>query len=91
MLKPKIITTIFNLTYPLISCYYKHMENTPKTEEKSRGGRPSTVGASVKTTILMDPERMEALNSLASGTQRSRNSLLREAIDDLLTKHGSVH
>ena len=60
------------------------MENTE--EKKGKGGRPSTVGASVKTTILMDPERMDALNALAARTQRSRNSLLREAVDDLLIK-----
>ena len=66
------------------------MENTqekPQTEKpRNRGGRPSTVGASVKTTILMDPERMAALDALAAQTQRSRNSLLREAVDDLITK-----
>ncbi len=59
------------------------------TEEKpKRGGRPTTVGASIKATFLIDPPRMESLNNLADNTQRSRNSLLREAIDDLVAKHG---
>jgi len=76
------------LTYPVIYCYNGGMENTSEVEgKKGAGGRPSTVGATVKTTILVDPERMDALNALALGTQRSRNSLLREAIDDLLVKH----
>lgn len=57
-------------------------------EAKSRGGRPSTVGASVKTTILIDPARFAALNALAAETRRSRNDLFREAVDDLLGKHG---
>ena len=63
-----------------------------ETEEASkpkRGGRPSTVGASIKATFLMDPERMAALDALAKKTQRSRNSLLREAVDDLVAKHGA--
>jgi hypothetical protein len=52
------------------------------------------VDASVKTTILIDPQRMDALNQITKTThqitkttQRSRNSLLREAVDDLITKY----
>ncbi len=76
------------MTYPVIYCYNNAMENTEPTQaKKGRGGRPSTVGASVKTTILVDPERMAALDALAARTQRSRNSLLREAIDVLIVKH----
>ena len=58
-----------------------------ETETKQKSGRPKTVGASIKATFLIDPERMDALNGLAGDTQRSRNSLLREAIDDLMVKH----
>lgn len=65
------------------------MENTAEvSQKKNRGGRPSTVGASVKTTILIDPARMGALNAIAAETRRSRNDLFREAVDDLLVKHG---
>ena len=75
------------MTYPVINGYNSDMGNTEETQtKKGRGGRPSTVGASVKTTILMDPERMGALDVLAAKTQRSRNSLIREAVDDLLKK-----
>ena len=74
------------MTYPVIYCYNGGMENTDIVKEKGKGGRPSTVGASVKTTILLDPERVSALDALSKTTQRSRNSLLREAIDDLLQK-----
>lgn len=51
-------------------------------------GRPVTVGATVKATYLMDPARIEALARLCDKTQRTRNSLLREAVDDLLAKYG---
>ncbi len=79
------------MTYPVITCYNSGMENTEETQaKKGRGGRPSTVGASVKTTILMDPERMDALDVLAGKTQRSRNSLIREAVDDLLKKQEGI-
>lgn len=75
------------MTYPVIYGYNRSMENTQEqTKSGGKGGRPSTVGASVKTTILVDPDRMAGLNALAAQTQRSRNSLLREAIDDLLKK-----
>lgn len=47
-----------------------------------------TVGATVKATYLMDPARIKSLAQLCDQTQRTRNSLLREAVDDLLTKYG---
>lgn len=70
----------------------ENMQEADKTDvvKKGRGGRPSTVGASVKTTLLIDPARMEALNAIATQTRRSRNDLFREAVDDLLVKHGEA-
>ena len=70
----------------------EHTHEAGKTDavKKGRGGRPSTVGASVKTTLLIDPARMDALNAVAAETHRSRNDLFREAVDDLLVKHGEV-
>ena len=73
------------MTYLLINGYNSDMENTENTLEKKRG-RPFTVGASVKMTILLDPDRAGGLDALAAKTQRSRNSLIREAVDDLLKK-----
>ena len=71
----------------LINGYNAGMENTEETQAKKRG-RPFTIGASIKATILLDPDRAKALDALATKTQRSRNSLLREAIDCLLNKQG---
>lgn len=78
------------MTYPVITCYNDGMENTEEVKA-NKGGRPSTVGASVKTTILIDPVRMDGLNAIAARTRRSRNDLFREAVDDLLVKHGEAN
>lgn len=67
-----------------------HEADKTGTVKKGRGGRPSTVGASVKTTLLIDPARMEALNRIAAETRRSRNDLFREAVDDFVVKHGEA-
>jgi predicted transcriptional regulator len=39
-------------------------------------------------TLYLDPEKLELLKQLAADTRIPRSVLLREAVDDLLVKHG---
>lgn len=45
-----------------------------------------------RPTILMalDRDKLDLLNQLAAETRILRSVLLREAVDDLLTKHGRL-
>jgi predicted DNA-binding protein len=38
--------------------------------------------------LYLDPEKAELLNQLAASTRIPKAVLLREAVDDLLAKHG---
>ena len=40
--------------------------------------------------ILLDPEKAAMLDELAAETRIAKQVLLREAVDDLLTKHGKL-
>jgi len=39
-------------------------------------------------SIYLEPEKAEALDALAKATRIPKAALLREAVDDLLVKHG---
>lgn len=41
-------------------------------------------------TLYLDPEKLELLKRLARETRIPRAVLLREAVDDLLLKHGMM-
>jgi len=41
-------------------------------------------------TIYLDPDKFELLKRLADDTRIPRAALLREAVDDLLAKHGML-
>ncbi|MEZ5566495.1 MAG: ribbon-helix-helix domain-containing protein [Gammaproteobacteria bacterium] len=43
-----------------------------------------------RDTLYLDPEKFELLQHLAKDTRIPRAELLREAVDDLLTKHGAT-
>lgn len=49
---------------------------------------PKTVGTRVMTSIYLRPEALEALRALAARRDVAMAYLMREAIDDLLAKHG---
>lgn len=40
-------------------------------------------------TIYLDPDKADQLDALAARTRIPKASLLREAVDDLLRKHGA--
>jgi predicted transcriptional regulator len=48
------------------------------------------MGRTLRTaeTLYLDPEKLELLKQLAAETRIARSVLLREAVDDLLVKHG---
>ena len=41
-------------------------------------------------TLYLDPEKLELLKQFAAETRIPRSVLLREAVDDLLVKHGKA-
>jgi predicted transcriptional regulator len=47
----------------------------------------SNIGANVRTLIDLGNSRVEALDRLAKRQDRSRASLVREAVDDYLGRH----
>ena len=46
-------------------------------------------GKTVAASLRLDPERHEALRTIAFNTRRSIHSLLLEGVDAVLKKHGS--
>lgn len=44
----------------------------------------------VRDTLYIDAEKFERLQALAKTTRIPRAELLREAVDDLLVKHGAL-
>jgi len=45
------------------------------------------IGKRIMSSLYLDPPAHEALKRLAAETRVPRSVLLREAVDDLLTKH----
>jgi len=56
-------------------------------ETVNKGGRPRTVNATTKIEYLTDTNTASELRDLVLKTQRTRNSLMREAVNDLLNKY----
>jgi hypothetical protein len=42
-------------------------------------------------TLYLEPEQAKAFEALAKRTRITKSELLREAVDDLLVKHGTLN
>ena len=60
------------------------------SESKGKPGRKKVLDNHAQITANLDQKQVEDLDELASRLRRSRISLIREAVDDLIQKYSKI-